>query len=64
MKKEVKIFLKTSKDNQVFVSVKAANNKNIVTSETYKTKRGAEHAAELIKKIIKDAVIVDKTKKK
>lgn len=57
------IIIKNSKDKQKFAVVKSANNKTIATTETYKTQQGVENAAKALQKIVKNAVIIDKTKK-
>lgn len=59
-----KIIIKTAKNDEKYAVVKSSNNKVIATTETYKTKQGVNNAAEALKKIVKDAEIVDETKKK
>lgn len=44
--------------------MKGKNNKIIATTETYKRMQGATNAAEALKKVVKNAVVVDKTKKR
>jgi uncharacterized protein YegP (UPF0339 family) len=59
-----KIIIKTAKNKEVYVTVKGGNNKVIATTETYKRMQGAQNAAEALKKVVKNAVILDKTTKK
>ena len=56
-----KIIINTAKNKELYVTVKGKNNKTIATTETYKRMQGATHAAEALKKVVKNAVIVDKT---
>ena len=58
-----KIIIKTAKNKQTYVTVKGGNNKVIATTETYKRMQGAQNAAEALKRVVKNAVILDKTKK-
>ncbi|MFA5163267.1 MAG: DUF1508 domain-containing protein [Patescibacteria group bacterium] len=57
-----KIVIKSSQNKQKYAIVKSANNKTIAVTETYKTKQGVNNAAKALKKIIKDAVVIDETK--
>ena len=57
-----KIIIKRAVNKQVYVTVKGKNNKTIATTETYKSTQGATNAAEALKRIVKNAVVVDKTK--
>lgn len=59
-----RIIIKESADKQKYAVVKSPNNQIIATTETYKTRQGVENAAQALKKIIKNAEIVDSTKKK
>lgn len=59
-----RIVIKQSTNKQKYAVVKSPNNKTIATTETYKTNQGVENAAEALKKIVKNAVVVDTTKKK
>ena len=52
-----------AKNKQPYVVVKSKNNETIATTETYKRMQGATNAAEALKRVIKNAVVVDKTKK-
>lgn len=58
-----KIVINQAVNKELYVTVKGPNNKTIATTETYKRMQGATNAAEALKKIVKNAVIVDKTKK-
>ena len=58
-----KIIINTAKNKEPYVIVKGKNNKTIATTETYKRMWGAKNAAEALKKVVKNAVIVDKTKR-
>ncbi|MDO8590052.1 MAG: DUF1508 domain-containing protein [bacterium] len=52
-----------AKNREFFLTFKSGNNKKVMTSgETYKSKQGVEKALKSIKKIIKNPVVVDKTK--
>lgn len=57
-----KIIIKTAQNKQNYVSVTGKNNKIIATTETYASKQGAKKAAEALKKVVKNAVVIDKTK--
>ncbi len=59
-----RIEIRESKDKQKFISVKSANNKPIVTSETYKSNQAVNAAVKNLKKIIKNSEVIDRTKKK
>jgi uncharacterized protein YegP (UPF0339 family) len=59
-----RIVIKQSTNKQKYAVVKSPNNKTLATTETYKTSQGVENAAEAIKKVMKNAVVVDTTKKK
>ena len=54
--------IKTTKNKQTMVVIKAPNNKTVATTETYKTKQAAIKAVESIKKAV-NKPIVDKTNK-
>ena len=58
-----KIIIRTAKNKEVYVTVKGGNNKVIATTETYKKMQGAQNAAEALKRVVKNAVIVDRTKR-
>lgn len=58
-----RIVVKISTNKQKYAVVKSPNNKIIATTETYKTKQGVENAVEALKKIIKNAIVIDETKK-
>jgi len=57
-----KIIIKMAKNKQPYVVVKGKNNETIAMTETYKSKQGAKKAAAALKKVVKNAVVVDKTK--
>ena len=59
-----RIVIKQAVNKEKYAVVKSPNNKTIATTETYKTNQGVENAAEALKKIVKNAVVVDTTKKK
>ena len=54
-----KIIINTAKNKETYVTVKGKNNKIIAVTETYKRIQGAEKAAESLKRIVKQAVIVN-----
>jgi uncharacterized protein YegP (UPF0339 family) len=58
-----KIIIKTAKNKELYVTVKGKNNKTIAVTETYKSNQGAKKAAEALKKIVRNAIVVGKTKK-
>jgi uncharacterized protein YegP (UPF0339 family) len=58
-----KIIINMAKNKQPYVVVKSKNNETIATTETYKRMQGATNAAEALKRVIKNAVVVNKTKK-
>jgi len=58
-----KIIINKAKNNELYVTVKGTNNKIIATTETYKRMQGAKNAAKALKKVVKNAVVVDKTKR-
>lgn len=52
-----------AKNGEFFLTLKAGNNKKVMTSgETYKSVQGVEKALKAAKKIIKNPVVVNKTK--
>jgi len=59
-----KIIIKTAKNKETYVTVKGRNNKIIATTETYKSLQGAKNAAGALKRVVKNAEIIDKSKKK
>ena len=61
--KKNKIVIKTAKNKEPFVTVKGKNNETIATTETYRSLQGAKNAAKALKRIVKNAEVVDKTKK-
>lgn len=62
--KKNKIIIKQAKNKQTFIVVKGGNNETIVTGETYKSKQGAKRGIAALKKVLKNAVVIDRTKKK
>ena len=59
-----RIVIKDSTNKQKYVIVKSANNKTLAQTETYKTNQGVDNAVKALKKVIKNAKVVDQTKKK
>lgn len=59
-----RIVIKLAKNREKFALVKSSNNKTIAATETYKTNQGVQNAAKALKKVLKNAVIVDKTQKR
>jgi len=57
------IVIALGKGNQTYTKVVSPNNKTLSHSETFKTKAGAENNAAALKKVIPNAIIVNKTKK-
>lgn len=60
-KSEMKIEIRRSANNQYYVRLVAGNNKIVADTETYVSKQGAQHAAELLKREAAAATIVDLT---
>lgn len=61
--KKNKIIIKVARNKEPYVTVKGGNNKVVAVTETYDSLQGAKKAANALKRIVKKAVIVDKTKK-
>ena len=59
-----RIVIKKSANKQKYAVVKSPNNKTIAHTETYKSQQGVDNAVKVLKKIIKNAVVVDTTKLK
>ena len=59
-----RIEINRAKNKQLFLTIKSANNKKILHSETYKSRQGVETALKAAKKIIKNPKIVDNTRGK
>ena len=59
-----RIIIKSSTNSQKYVVLKSANNKTIANTETYKSNQSVNKAVKALKKIVKNAVVVDQTKKK
>ena len=59
-----RIVIQASKNKQKFAVLKSANNETLAHTETYKTSQGVNNAVKALKKIVKNATVVDKTKKK
>lgn len=59
-----RIVIKSSSNRQKYVILKSANNKILASTETYKTNQGIDSAVNALKKVVKNALIVDQTKKK
>ncbi|MEK7499087.1 MAG: DUF1508 domain-containing protein [Patescibacteria group bacterium] len=59
-----KIIIKKAKNKEPYVTVQGKNNKIIAVTETYKSLQGANKAAKALKRVVKNAVLVDKTNKK
>ncbi|HAQ02912.1 TPA: hypothetical protein DEP30_02270 [Candidatus Nomurabacteria bacterium] len=58
-----RIIIKKSTNKQKYVVLKSANNKTIANTETYKSNQSVDKAVKALKKIVKNAIIVDQTKK-
>lgn len=58
-----KVTINPSRNKQFYVEVIAGNNKTLSSSETFKTIQGALSNAKALKKVLKNAEIVDNTKK-
>jgi uncharacterized protein YegP (UPF0339 family) len=58
-----KIIINMAKNKEPYVTVKGKNNKTIATTETYKRMHGAKNAAKALKKVVKNAVIVNRIKR-
>lgn len=58
-----RIVIKPSGNKEKYVVVKSANNKTLAHTETYKTNQGVKSAVKALKKVVKNAKIIDETKK-
>jgi uncharacterized protein YegP (UPF0339 family) len=58
-----RIVIKESANKQRYAVVKSPNNKTIAHTETYKTQQGVNNAIGALKKIIKNAEVIDQTRK-
>ena len=58
-----RIIIKESKNHQKYAVVKSPNNQVLATTETYKRIDGVKNAAKALKKIVKNAVIIDQSNK-
>lgn len=56
--------IKKAKNNEPYVVVKGKNNQTIATTETYKRLQGARDATKILKRVVRNAVVMDKTKKR
>lgn len=63
MARQPRIVIQPSRNKQTFVSVRGSNGEKVANTETYKTPGGARKDAERIADIVKNAKIVDNTKK-
>lgn len=59
-----RIEINKATNKELFLSIRSANNKKIVHSETYKNRQSVNKAIKVLEKIIKNPEVVDKTKKK
>jgi uncharacterized protein YegP (UPF0339 family) len=59
-----RIIIKESSNKQKYINVVSNNNKVLATTETYKTNQGVNNAVKALKRVVKNAEVVDKTKKK
>jgi len=59
-----RIVIKKASNKQAYVLVKSSNNKILASTETYKTNQGVNNSVKALKKVIKNAKIVDERKKK
>lgn len=59
-----RIVIKAAINKEKYAVVKSTNNKTIATTETYKSEQGVDNAVKALKKIIKNATVIDTTKKK
>jgi len=59
-----RIVIKQSTNRQKYAVIKSSNNKTVAVTETYKTKQGVDNAAQALKKILKNAIVIDTLKKK
>ena len=59
-----RIVVKIAKNKEKYALVKSANNQTVAQTETYRSEQGVQNAIKALKKIVKNAVVVDNTKKK
>lgn len=55
------IKIKKSKDNKKYIVVQGVNNKVIVNSETYNSNAAVDKAVSALRKVVKNATVVDTT---
>lgn len=63
MSKKSKIIIRKAKNKQLFLTIKSPNNKTLAHTETYKTNQGVNNAAKALKRVLKNAEIIDKREK-
>jgi len=59
-----RIVINASGNKEKYITIKASNNKTLATTETYKSNQGINSAIKALEKVVKNAIVVDKTKKK
>jgi uncharacterized protein YegP (UPF0339 family) len=59
-----RIVINRASNRQKYATLKSANNKVLAVTETYKTNQGVDNAVKALKKVVKNAVVIDKTKKR
>ena len=63
MPRKPKNEINQARNKEYFLTLKSANNKKVMTSgETYKTQQGVKNAVKAVKKIVKNAKVIDTTK--
>ena len=58
-----RIVIKKATNKQAYIVVKSTNNKTLASTETYKTNQGVKNAVKALKKVVKNAKVVDERKK-
>lgn len=57
-----RLVVKKATNKQKYILIKGKNNETIATTETYKSDSGVKKGINALKKVVKNAVVVDKTK--
>ncbi|MEK7187470.1 MAG: DUF1508 domain-containing protein [Patescibacteria group bacterium] len=58
-----RIVIKKATNKQAYIVVKSTNNKTLASTETYKTNQGVQNAVKALKKVVRNAKLVDERKK-
>lgn len=59
-----RIVIKKATNKQAYIVVKSINNRTLASTETYKTNQGVKNAVKALKKVVKNAKVIDERKGK